>query len=230
MTRIKDVAAPGRAPAGAVRVVELIGSPRTGSRSRTVAAAAVNALLHNGTIRLHERLVLDLAEIAATTFTAKPAIARAPVPDPFTQVRRAGLLVVATPTVASGYSGLLQVFLEQLGPAGLTGITALPVVATTTRSGRPVATALTRMLTQSGATVAGPAFVVDSAQDPARAATGWAARYDTRNRKPTKTTSASRCADPPGPARVAQQPSSSPASDRPSAVQGITDHPTVPTP
>src|SRR5689334_365601 len=107
-------------------VVELIGNPRTGWRTRALADAAVDALSGAG-VALEGRTVLELGQIVGITFGPEPAGTPAPVADPFEVVRGARLPVVATPTDKATYTGLLKVFLDRFGHRELAGVVALPV-------------------------------------------------------------------------------------------------------
>lgn len=138
-------------------VVELIGNPRAGSRTRTVADAAVRAL--RGRLPLDPPRVLELAEVVGVSFGPEPV--RGGAGDPFGTVRSAGLLVVATPTYKATYTGLLKVFLDQLEGGALAGVVAVPVaVAAAPHHLEPVATALTALLLELGASVPAPALTV----------------------------------------------------------------------
>lgn len=146
-------------------VVELIGNPRAGSRTRTVADAAVRAL--GARLPLDPPRVLELAEVVHVSFGPEPVRGsagpegRADAGDPFGTVRSAGLLVVATPTYKATYTGLLKVFLDQFEGGALAGVVAVPVaVAAAPHHLAPVATALTALLRELGASVPVPALTV----------------------------------------------------------------------
>lgn len=173
-------------------VVELIGNPRAGSRTRTLAdlvtAELTRAIGHDGSvtgrpgIRLGERSVLELADTVGVTFSGDPAHAVAPVADPFGTVRRARLLVVATPTYKATYSGLLKIFLDQLNQGDLAGAVAVPVAIAGAPAHRDsVAASLRDLLVELGARVPAPAVallegeVADQAEHVARWVEAYAA-------------------------------------------------------
>lgn len=105
------------------------------------------------------------------------AVAAAPVPDPFADVRAARLLVVATPTYKGTYTGLLKIFLDRFGHRELAGVVAVPVAIAASEAHRlSVGTALTDLLVELGATVpARPLAVLEP--DVADAATRWATEH-----------------------------------------------------
>ena len=160
--------------ASAVAVVELIGNPRPGSRTRALADAAVDALALDG------RVVFELSELVGITFGLEPAVAKAPVADALEVVRAARLLVVATPTYKGTYTGLLKLFLDRFGHRELAGVVALPVaIAAAEDHRRSVGAALTELLVELGADVPAPPLAVlePQAAAPAEAAADWAAQH-----------------------------------------------------
>ncbi|NJC72275.1 NADPH-dependent oxidoreductase [Planosporangium thailandense] len=164
-----------------VEVVELIGNPRAGSRTRAfadaVTAELTGRLARAGSPSGRPR-VLELAEIAAVTFGPRPARAVAPLDDPFAPVREARLLVVATPTYKGSYTGLLKVFLDQFGPGDLAGAVAVPVaVAASPAHLAAVTTALRDLLVELGADVPAhpPAVLESRLTAPTEVAAEWAA-------------------------------------------------------
>lgn len=136
--------------------VILVGNPRAGSRTSALAATVVEQVwaqlpdLELGA----EPEVLELADLVGVTFTAEPATAAAPHPDPWGAVRSARLLVVATPTYKGTYTGLLKLFLDGYQAGDLTGVVAVPVAI----AGKPdhrdsVAATLQLLLEELGAEV-----------------------------------------------------------------------------
>src|SRR5438445_11938287 len=101
--------------------VVLVGNPRVGSRTRTVGEAAARAVLGDAAA---EVTVLELGELVGVSFGPEPAYGSGRVADPLGLVRSARLLVVATPTYKGTYTGLLKVFLDQLGHRELAGVVA----------------------------------------------------------------------------------------------------------
>ncbi len=158
----------------AIDIVELIGNPRTGSRTRALADAIVAEL------GLGRARVLELAEIVGVSFGAEPARGSGVPEDPFAVVRAARLLVVATPTYKGTYTGLLKVFLDQFPAGALAGVVALPVtVAAAPAHLTAVTAALRALLTELGATVAaGPLAVLEPELGALpEVVRGWADRY-----------------------------------------------------
>jgi FMN reductase len=148
--------ATGESPTSA-EVVVLVGNPRPGSRSRTLAEAATEALLAGlarSAVGLHGVQVLELATLVGVSFDAEPARGSAEVADPFEVVRAARLLIVATPTYKGSYTGLLKIFLDQFGHRGLADVVAVPVtIAASDAHLRAVTNSLTDLLVELGATL-----------------------------------------------------------------------------
>jgi FMN reductase len=70
------------------------------------------------------------------------------------ELQDATLLIVATPTYRSAYSGVLKVLLDQLPPNALAGVLAIPVVTADVQAHADVAEAfLARLLSDLGADV-----------------------------------------------------------------------------
>ncbi|MEV4625715.1 NAD(P)H-dependent oxidoreductase [Micromonospora sp. NPDC049523] len=138
-------------------VVVLVGNPRPGSRSRTLAEAATEALvagLARSATVLRGVQVLELATLVGVSFDAEPARGSAEVADPFEVVRSARLLIVVTPTYKGSYTGLLKIFLDQFGHRGLAGVVAVPVtIAASDAHLRAVTNNLTDLLAELGATL-----------------------------------------------------------------------------
>ncbi|MEN3308739.1 MAG: reductase [Micromonosporaceae bacterium] len=164
-------------------LVLLIGNPRLGSRTRTLAetvARALTAALERTGTSLRGSQVLELGEIVGVSFGPGPAHGGGSVADPFAVVRDARLLVVATPTYKGTYTGLLKIFLDQYGAGALAGTVAVPVaIAASPAHRESVAVALTALLAELGAGVAAPAVALLEPEIAAadRLATEWAARH-----------------------------------------------------
>jgi FMN reductase len=184
-----------------VELVELIGNPRAGSRTRTFADAVIAELtgrLGQAGTHLGRPTVLELADVVGVSFGSRPARAVAPLDDPFAPVRAARLLVVATPTYKGTYTGLLKIFLDQLRPGDLAGVIALPItVAASPAHLTTVTTALRDLLLELGAEVPArpPAVLESQLAAPAEAAAEWAARHagevaDLLARQPVRATTA----------------------------------------
>src|SRR5690242_19324981 len=93
-------------------VVVLVGNPRPGSRTRTVAELVARQLAAE-LGGLSDVVVVELAEVVGVSFGPEPARGGWALGDPFAEVGGARLLVVATPTYKGSFTGLLKVFLDQ---------------------------------------------------------------------------------------------------------------------
>ncbi|NUT37534.1 MAG: NAD(P)H-dependent oxidoreductase [Hamadaea sp.] len=166
-------------------IVVLVGNPRAGSRTRKLAEAVGSAIQDRLDSRDHEVGVLDLAEIVRVHFGSDPACdTSGPTPahdadegrDPFTTVREARLLIVATPAYKGTFTGLLKVFLDRFGHQQLAGVTAVPVaVAGSATHADATATALRDVLRELGAEVVAPLSVLEAdLGDGPRIAERWA--------------------------------------------------------
>jgi FMN reductase len=133
----------------------LVGNPRTGSRTLTVARHVVD-LIHED-LRAHgvPLAVPDLVDLA----DIGPELARWEDESPRVRVataavRAARLLVVASPTFKASYAGLLKLFLDRLPRQALAGVTAVPVMtAASSAHAFAVDTCLRPVLVELGATV-----------------------------------------------------------------------------
>jgi FMN reductase len=131
MTGLPSTLPPPAPDVPPAEVVLLIGNPRPGSRTRALAEAAAEALLDRlgrAATQLRGVQVLELADLVGVTFGPEPAYGAVAVADPFEAVRSARLLIVASPTYKGTYTGLLKIFLDQLGPDALSRTVAVPVV------------------------------------------------------------------------------------------------------
>jgi FMN reductase len=141
-----------------IKLVVLVGHPRPRSRTHAVAVRTGD-LLHRGLV--DERVavsppgLVDLAELAphlpaGTGDGRADAALRA--------VGGADLLVVASPTFRTAYTGLLKLFLDLLPRDGLEGTTVVPVTTAgiaaqrlaTDQALRPVLRALRAQLPTAG--------------------------------------------------------------------------------
>ncbi|GAB1821947.1 NADPH-dependent FMN reductase [Herbidospora sp. RD11066] len=100
-------------------IVTLVGNPRSGSRTLTVATRAAEAALGSAGD------VIDLAELAPHLLAPEPVEA---VETALGLVKAADVLVLASPTYKATYTGLLKVFLDRLGHRALAGKHAIPVL------------------------------------------------------------------------------------------------------
>jgi FMN reductase len=163
-------------------VVELIGNPRAGSRTRALADAATTAIvgsLDRAGIGLTGHVVLELADAVGVSFGPEPAYGSRALGDAHGQVRSARLLVVATPTYKGSYTGLLKVFLDQYGHRELAGAVAVPIAIAAQETHRAaVGHALCTLLSELGATVPAPALAAleQDLSDVDEVVDGWLAR------------------------------------------------------
>ncbi|MEU9884723.1 NAD(P)H-dependent oxidoreductase [Sphaerisporangium sp. NPDC051011] len=137
--------------------VTLVGNPREGSRTRTVAERAAEVIAgrlgHPG-----ERDVIDLAGLAPRLLDPQPP---AEVREALERVVAAKVLLVASPTYKATYTGLLKVFLDRLKPEALAGVTALPIlVMGDPKHSLAVETHLRPLLVELGATVPTPGLAL----------------------------------------------------------------------
>nr|WP_227466866.1 NAD(P)H-dependent oxidoreductase [Nocardioides lijunqiniae] len=159
------VSAPGHA-----RVAVVVGNPKPASR--TLDAATYVATELGGR---PPDLVVDLATLGAGLLDwADPT-----VDDLVSQVSRADLVVVASPTYKATYSGLLKLFLDRFTPARGTGLhgTAVPLMlgAGPAHALAPELT-LRPLLAEIGAPVSlRGLYVLDSAHDDPAAYADWLA-------------------------------------------------------
>ncbi|NMO57704.1 NAD(P)H-dependent oxidoreductase [Actinoplanes sp. TBRC 11911] len=168
-------------PTGYASVVELVGSPHSSSRTWALAEAVRSALTTMGIVSGHNHEVLELSQIVGVSFTAQPIAASVPHADPFTTVRRARLLIVASPAYKGTYTGLLKVFLDQLPRDALAGTVAIPVVLAASRIHEQTASeALSALLRELGASVPAVALTANAAKTSLTAAAiAWARHYAT---------------------------------------------------
>ncbi|MFB2555764.1 NADPH-dependent FMN reductase [Herbiconiux liangxiaofengii] len=103
-----------------LQVTIVVGNPRAGSRTRTVAETLVQKLLEPGGYELE---VVELADHSGSVFDWASAEVRA-LND---RVAASDLAVFATPTYKASYTGLLKAFLDRYPANGLAGVTAIPV-------------------------------------------------------------------------------------------------------
>lgn len=158
-------------------VVALVGNPRPGSRTATLASTLATALsTHLGA---GDPALIDLARLTAEIgppLGADSATRYAPV---LAQVLAADVLVVATPTYKGSYTGLLKSFLDHIGGGALHGRVAVPV----TTVGSPAHTLaadvhLRPLLVELGACLPTGALVVgeDLIATPEKAVGPWLER------------------------------------------------------
>ena len=105
------------------RTTVVIGNPKP--RSRTSAAAAeVAAFVADGLGAGPTTTTVELPDLGAGLLGwGDPAVA-----DAVGAARSADLLVVASPTYKATYTGLLKLFLDQIGADELAGVVTVPVM------------------------------------------------------------------------------------------------------
>ncbi|AQZ65405.1 FMN reductase [[Actinomadura] parvosata subsp. kistnae] len=167
-------------------VVALVGNPREGSRTLTVAVEAARAVgrrleraghgFGRGADGAEPYEVVDLAALGPHLLApgASPQVEVA-----LELVREASVLVVASPTYKGTYTGLLKAFLDRLPPQALAGKAALPLlVMGDAKHALAVEVHLRPLLVELGATVPTPGLAVLESQLPSleEVITPWADR------------------------------------------------------
>jgi FMN reductase len=105
--------------ADAVSTVVVVGNPKPHSRTRSAAELVAERLTDTAPDR-----VIDVVELGAGLLRwSDPAVEEA-----VAAVKAADLLVVASPTYKATYTGLLKLFLDQIGTGDLAGVVAVPVM------------------------------------------------------------------------------------------------------
>jgi FMN reductase len=161
------------------RVVAVVGNPRPGSRTATLATALAQAVAD--LVNAGPPVVLDLAELTEKLGPPLGPESATRWAEPLEVLHAADLLVIATPTYKGSYTGLLKSFLDHVGGGALHPITAIPV----TTVGSPAHTLaadlhLRPLLVELGASTPTSALVVgnDQLDDPAAAIATWVERND----------------------------------------------------
>jgi len=103
----------------------LCGNPRRGSRTLAVAERVGDALADAaaGEDISTSRMTIDLASLGEGVLDPSAI----PVGEALVTLRSSNLLVVATPVYKGSYTGLLKIFLDELGHRALDGVSAVPV-------------------------------------------------------------------------------------------------------
>ena len=102
----------------------VVGNPKPGSRTLTVAEAVAAAAAEASGLADAERLTLDLAELGPELFDWSSERVRVAVDA----VRHCTLAVVASPTYKASYTGLLKSFLDWFATTDLAGVVVVPVM------------------------------------------------------------------------------------------------------
>jgi FMN reductase len=99
--------------------IAVVGNPKPRSRTRSAAELVVEQLTGAPPDRVVD--VIDLG--AGLLGWGDPAVA-----DAVTALREAEVAVVASPTYKATYTGLLKLFLDQVGTGDLAGVVAVPLM------------------------------------------------------------------------------------------------------
>ncbi|PSK89643.1 FMN reductase [Murinocardiopsis flavida] len=156
-------------------ITVVVGNPRAHSRTSAAARTAARAVAAEvGTAG--EADVIELAELAPVLL--QPGERHPDAAHALERVLAARVLVVASPTYKATYTGLLKVFLDQIGTGGLAGTVALPLLVV----GSPAHTLavevhLRPLLVELGALVPSPGLALPESDLPRVAAIAeeWAA-------------------------------------------------------
>jgi len=105
------------------RISVVVGNPKPGSRTLSVANAVADAI-EDGLDSSVDRLVVDLAEYAGELFELESK-ALGELTD---AVAKSNVLVVASPTFKATYTGILKSFFDRYGSSPLSGVSAVPVM------------------------------------------------------------------------------------------------------
>ncbi|MGW3344410.1 NADPH-dependent FMN reductase [Nonomuraea rubra] len=152
-------------------VVALVGNPREGSRTLTVAVEAARAIgrrLNGGeAYELNGGEPYEVVDLAALGPHLLAPGASAGVEVALELVAEASVLVVASPTYKGTYTGLLKAFLDRLPPRALAGKAALPLlVMGDAKHALAVEVHLRPLLVELGATVPTPGLAVLESELP----------------------------------------------------------------
>ncbi|MFB4277540.1 NADPH-dependent FMN reductase [Nonomuraea sp. MTCD27] len=175
-------------------VVALVGNPREGSRTLTVAAEAARAVKRrldapgpgvagggvaggaggagiraagNGSVGLGEAVPFEVVDLSALGPHLLSPGSSPGVEVALELVAEASVLVVASPTYKGTYTGLLKSFLDRLPSQALAGKAALPVlVMGDAKHALAVEVHLRPLLVELGATVPTPGLAVLESELP----------------------------------------------------------------
>jgi FMN reductase len=157
-----------------LQIVTVVGNPRAGSRTHSLAETLAGELA--ATLPEAKVSGVDLAVLGPRVLDQGDADAAAAV----AQVLEADILILASPTYKATYSGLLKAFLDRLGTGSLKGKRAVPVLL----GGAPnhqlaVDVHFTPLLLELGAAVPVRGLFVLEADVPSfgEFAAGWAAEH-----------------------------------------------------
>ena len=146
-----------------IPVTVVVGNPKPNSRTRGVALTATWGLcrcLAAEGVPVTPPQLIDLTEVSAEL------VGHGTRADVLEQMLHnvgvpGGLLVVASPTFKSSYSGLLKIFVDLLPRGGLRGVVAVPLMTAASPSAQAVVEHLLRpLLLELGADVPVPGLCV----------------------------------------------------------------------
>ncbi|PSK97153.1 FMN reductase [Murinocardiopsis flavida] len=158
--------------AAAVRAARAVSPGLAAAPSHIPAPIPTSA----STSTLAEPQVVDLAELGPALLTSDPS-ERGAVAAALDLVSGSDFLLIATPQVHGGYTGLLKVFLDRLPELGLAQTVALPMaVVDDLRNGRNVEEDLRVVLSELGAWVLEPGLLLSRGElgEPHRVIGAWA--------------------------------------------------------
>jgi FMN reductase len=146
-------------------VAVVVGNPRPASRTLASALYVARELVGE------PDLVVDLADLGPAVLDWEDA----GVADLVKQVGSADLVVVASPTYKSAYTGLLKLFLDRFaGGHGLTGLVVPLMLGGGPAHALAPEVALRPVLTELGGTVPGRGlYMLDSQHDDPAAYSAW---------------------------------------------------------
>src|SRR5690606_19753422 len=154
---------PRPAGGGRMSIVTLIGNPKAGSRTHTVAVKAAEAV-GRAAGREEAAEVVDLSALGSALLAPG---ASAAVELALETVTAADVLVVASPTYKGTYTGLLKSFLDRLPGGALQKTVALPLlVMGSPRHALAVELHLRPLLVELGAVVPTPGLAVLESELP----------------------------------------------------------------
>jgi FMN reductase len=144
-------------------IVALVGNPREGSRTLTVAVEAARAIGKRlGSGESHD--VVDLSALGPHLLAPGSSSG---VEVALDLVAESSVLVVASPTYKGTYTGLLKAFLDRLPPQALAGKSALPLlVMGDAKHALAVEVHLRPLLVELGASVPTPGLAVLESELP----------------------------------------------------------------
>lgn len=146
----------------ALRIVTVVGNPRTGSRTRFAAETLANALastLMESGIPVETEPAIELAELAPELLFPWSLSTKAA--EAVATVQSSSILLLATPTFKGSIAGILKLLLDAIPAGGLEGVVAIPVAVAGTPAHRHLAEiALRPILAELGAATPVPPFLL----------------------------------------------------------------------